>query len=771
MKDHKVALGKLKRYSLHATTNVLRHQAAMRYVDCLQKMILRDAPPQYEHYTTAIEELRTLGEPDVGRIVWQMMEREKVVPDYRLANAMLRLCVYAQRDDWALEVWNRYCAEAPWLEPNGQDPQPLPPPLPTLDTLSLGELQALPMWAKTHQAHPNLQLQTRNRWNVTRELHLNMCRCMCATVHFDTAETLFSHMEEKLLSTPTPKPMPPNLAEFDKYDQPWERLTTRHRRKLRAFEHMIADSKAIQKEAPVQNPWRPSKRSMQRVALPRVGRAKGISNVEFLHHAFITVLRDCRSNFAEAEKYAQRYCKLLQSNRRFASGLRQMLARRGATKGPAKGTAAPQPLVVAEQVQKALKKVLDSCHGWAAAVADLSSRQGTLTAAERRRLLRLRRKLAAKRQLDRVVLTYTVRHGSPEQLTALCQQQGRTDEAVRHRLLQKQEARRPERDDFTWMAKLQRRKGIPKLCKAWIWLQTVRIAAEASLKTMGFTDAVPPVSNDPYFISLPDVQTVMGTGQEGGDLTPLFGALLDVARCGSADGVAVCGLMRRLTGPVGHPYGAAGRAVPDSKMYQTCLLALLQQLGMPGKYWEQAQVRDATTELVADHLDQRMALLEPLRLQYAAADRRGEAERVAGLARQLWGEVLCRGLPTSLLMHNTFLQIMVITNPASFSVHRHFTAQIYRKFPWDSLTAMCLLLEYYSAPSPAKRHASVMQLVQWMRRYRVKPTGTLKAFMDRHEPLCGVPGHTRLEKAVLQQQAQYQTRLQESRGNEALVRF
>lgn len=42
--------------------------------------------------------------PDVGRIVWQMMEREKVVPDYRLANAMLRLCVYAQRDDWALEV-------------------------------------------------------------------------------------------------------------------------------------------------------------------------------------------------------------------------------------------------------------------------------------------------------------------------------------------------------------------------------------------------------------------------------------------------------------------------------------------------------------------------------------------------------------------------------------------------------------------------------------------------------------------------------------------
>lgn len=35
-----------------------------------------------------------------------------------------------------------------------------------------------------------------------------------------------------------------------------------------------------------------------------------------------------------------------------------------------------------------------------------------------------------------VVLTYTVRHGSPEQLTALCQQQGRTDEAVRHRLLQ-----------------------------------------------------------------------------------------------------------------------------------------------------------------------------------------------------------------------------------------------------------------------------------------------------------------------------------------------
>lgn len=40
--------------------------------------------------------------------------------------------------------------------------------LPALDTLSLGELQALPMWAKTHQAHPNLQLQTRNRWNVTR---------------------------------------------------------------------------------------------------------------------------------------------------------------------------------------------------------------------------------------------------------------------------------------------------------------------------------------------------------------------------------------------------------------------------------------------------------------------------------------------------------------------------------------------------------------------------------------------------------------------------
>ena len=52
----------------------------------------------------------------------------------------------------------------------------------------------------------------------------------------------------------------------------------------------------------------------------------------------------------------------------------------------------------------------------------------------------------------------------------------------------------------------------------------------------------------------------------------------------------VYALMRKLTDPAGHPFGSMGRATPDSRMYQTCFMAFLQQLGMPGKFGERAEV-------------------------------------------------------------------------------------------------------------------------------------------------------------------------------------
>ena len=209
-----------KRYDINKPVHK-REEHAWSVVDKLQIMILKQAPPQYEHYLAALDKLNALRHPEIGRLVWQMMEREKVIPNYELTSTMLRMCAETGNGDWALEVWNRYCTEAPWLDHASPDPAPMPDQLyRTLQSLTISELKELPMWAKVHHTHPNVKRAETDRWNVTRDVYLSMVRCMCTAGHAEIAETLLRVLEEKMQTTPTPKVRPPPLTPFDKSDMP-----------------------------------------------------------------------------------------------------------------------------------------------------------------------------------------------------------------------------------------------------------------------------------------------------------------------------------------------------------------------------------------------------------------------------------------------------------------------------------------------------------------------------------------------------------------------
>ena len=77
------------------------------------------------------------------------------------------------------------------------------------------------------------------------------------------------------------------------------------------------------------------------------------------------------------------------------------------------------------------------------------------------------------------------------------------------------------------------------------------------------------------------------------------------------------------------------------------------------------------------------------------------------VARNLWLEHKALGLPESLQLHTALMQIMAITDFGPGAVHQHFMRHVFRRFAWDTPTAMCLLAEYYDLPDRPQRDMRV----------------------------------------------------------------
>jgi len=767
----KNSLATLKHLGNFAKTDTERQEAGSRYIHHLQHMILKDVPPHHEHWAVAIDQLRGLRQFDTARVVWLMMEREKVIPDYRLVAVMLRMCTSARRSDWAVEVWDRYCIEAPWLEHNGTDPLPAPPPPHSLDKLSLSELRALPMWMKTHDAHPNLQLKERNRWNVTRDVYLAMCRAMCATGQYEVAWKIFGLMETKLLTTPTPTAMPPPLAEFDKIDQPWQRLKPRHRRKMRATEIMAVEKDALRKFPALQHPWRPARKALDRINQPHVGRGRIATNPEFLHSAYTSIIQECRSDYAQAERYAKRYCTLLEANRRFRNALKanthalddalQALDRTQRRAANAVKLAA----VIADVVRQ-----MNGAEASGNALQPLDSLEATNT--QQQRLVRLR---SSKPQLDLLVWRYTLRYGTHTQLTSMLDAR-QVPEGSRAKFFAYQTRWAHQRPAPGWLiSKLMGRIELPLLCKAWLWLKDYQATAVNVIGSLGYPIQEESVDADPYVVSLPDVEGVVqdlrNRLKRRDVITHLLGSLLDVKRAATRNGDAVSSLMRTLTAPKGQVLGPYGHAVASSKMYQTCLMAWLQQLGMhDGPTGSTADSAGASESVSEDENQRAMKKLRSLRLQFSKPEKRAEAVRIGTLAGQLFDELHFLGAKPSPEIHSALLQILAITQPPGSSAFRHFTTHVLHKAPWDSLVAMCVLFECYQLPSKEDRYERAKELVRHMHQYNVKPNDALLDFMDEHKRASKVFGRSAFQTLVIKHEADYRRRLHQSRGNEALVR-
>ena len=173
----------------------------------LQRMIVDNFNPQHVHYITAMGRLAKNGEYEMARDVWKMMERQQTWPSHATISTYLSVCIRAGELSWGLECWNRYCTEIKFLEHGEADPKPI-----TRAPFSLTreELLHLPKWKKHFDHDPNMDVVDLNRFNIARALYSKMACLSISNGEEELFEQFFSVLLDKLITTPTPIPEPPN---------------------------------------------------------------------------------------------------------------------------------------------------------------------------------------------------------------------------------------------------------------------------------------------------------------------------------------------------------------------------------------------------------------------------------------------------------------------------------------------------------------------------------------------------------------------------------
>eukprot|EP00758_Cryptobia_borreli_P009698 Tbor_TRINITY_DN5501_c7_g1::TRINITY_DN5501_c7_g1_i1::g.13552::m.13552 len=173
----------------------------------LQRMIVDNFNPQHAHYIAAMETLMRSEELLMARDAWKIMERQQTWPCDKTIRTYLELCIRAKEKTWAFECWNRYCTEKKFLEAGETDPKPVSR---VPFTLNRDELIYLPKWKKFFDHDPNMDVIDLNRFNTTRDIYAKMAQVMLVSNDISMFNQFFQELEDKLLSTPTPVPEPPN---------------------------------------------------------------------------------------------------------------------------------------------------------------------------------------------------------------------------------------------------------------------------------------------------------------------------------------------------------------------------------------------------------------------------------------------------------------------------------------------------------------------------------------------------------------------------------
>jgi len=196
-------LAKIREPLFYPSSHCIPQQA----LHWLLRMLVDNLQPQHIHYLSAMEVLMHYQEYDMAVDVWRTMERQQIIPDDKLIAMYLQLCTQMKDKDSAFECWNRYCSEKAFLEEGEVDPKPITR---VPFTLTREELFHLPKWKKHFDHDPNMDVIDLNRFNTTRNIYRWMTSAMFTAGERDMMETFLGMLEQKLLSTPSPVPEPPN---------------------------------------------------------------------------------------------------------------------------------------------------------------------------------------------------------------------------------------------------------------------------------------------------------------------------------------------------------------------------------------------------------------------------------------------------------------------------------------------------------------------------------------------------------------------------------
>eukprot|EP00759_Apiculatamorpha_spiralis_P004078 PhF_6_TR12303/c0_g1_i1/m.19541 len=197
----------LMRIRLPVATNKKPYALPQHSMHWLLRMLVDNLNPQHVHYQAAMETMMYFEEYDLAFDVWKVMERQQTIPDDKLIALYLQLCTLTKDKDSAFECWNRYCSEKQFLQENEVDPKPVTR---VPFSLTREELFHLPKWKKHFDHDPNLDVVDLNRFNTTRNIYRWMAASMLSAGEVELMDTFLATLDEKLLTTPTPVPEPPN---------------------------------------------------------------------------------------------------------------------------------------------------------------------------------------------------------------------------------------------------------------------------------------------------------------------------------------------------------------------------------------------------------------------------------------------------------------------------------------------------------------------------------------------------------------------------------
>ena len=184
----------------------------------------------------------------------------------------------------------------------------------------------------------------------------------------------------------------------------WQFLRNRPFKKLEHFEQMEVERHLLKPRKKKRDPWRPHKDSLKPLVLPAP--LEGLprhSNLQFLHYVYCKVVRDC-ADASQAQQLTERYCRLIQRNRRARRAL-QSVSASAAGLGSRRNPVLRRLARTAAQYVRCVRALRARAPARDAAIKELEAVPAeSRTPAQRARLSRLQRRRLHQVELDAAVL-------------------------------------------------------------------------------------------------------------------------------------------------------------------------------------------------------------------------------------------------------------------------------------------------------------------------------------------------------------------------------